>query len=416
MQERQGTPRGSVPLAKRYKVKRRLVLLLVIVCSGYGLYAVSRIAYTIFVTNNPTNLTASEDMVTDDLESRRNAILTQLNEEISRDKKQSITERVKILAAIRSFFLSLRSKHRTHHEVDQPTAQQIAVSKEDDGPSDRDQTSRPIPKEHLKPVLTNSRTTAFNEYAAPSTPAPTFSANIRSSFGHTDIHYDLPVVLHPLDGVNTKGIVWKVHRKLILEGMFDASASGPTDRDLQDFGFRSIHAQTLLEHASKPEFLFGRERIESGFPRSFGIGINLEVNPAVNLIFDYVHEFSNEYLMEYTGSWEASLVSDYSKLRPEDQHAMHTFFFGMRYLYRDQSLLMPIHTGFFYTTTTGTEPINSIASLGFSLGTGIRLPRVKLGLAYRMRIWESPDRMMLLEPASEQPRGITNQFLFQAHF
>lgn len=204
---------------------------------------------------------------------------------------------------------------------------------------------------------------------------------------------------------------------MMLEGIFDASSIGQTDRELQDFGIRSMHALTLLRQASKPEFLIGQQKIDSGFPRSYGIGINFQLSPSTNLIFDYIREFPDDYYIEYTGSWESSLVADYLRWRPDTTNATHSFFFGMRYLHRQADYVVPIHTGFFYSTTTMAETaLQPEVSLGFSLGTGLYVKGITLGVAYRMRIYETPNELLLMEHNPELSRKITNQLLFQANF
>jgi hypothetical protein len=222
--------------------------------------------------------------------------------------------------------------------------------------------------------------------------------------------------VQPLDGIYTKGIAWRVNHRIMLEGNFDASSVGGTDPDLQDFGLRSMHAMTILTHASKPESLYGHQKIDSGFPRSFGIGINCQINPTTNLIFDYVREFPNNYYIEYTGNWESSLVTDYLRWRPDDKNVSHTFFLGMRYLHREADYSVPIHTGFFYTINSAIDPLQSVASLGFSLGTGLYLKQVTLGVAYRMKIWDTPNELLLREGNPEISKKMANQFLFMAHF
>lgn len=424
---------GTSPPSKGPLPLRRFLGLLVVLALAAGGYAAARKAYTLLVTNNPSKAMDSEGIASEDLESRKSAILSELNKEISGEKKQGIYERFKLLAALRSFFRSLPGRDRQGSgrtgagegreamKLEPPSGQEGCRPEKGGRSVDLTALASRRVSEHLKPVIVANGNApgaeaGLNEYAAPVPEETDFSPSVRPAPTRTHSLYEVPVDVKPLEGVNTKGIAWKIHRRVMLEGIFDASSIGRTEPELQDFGLRSMHAQTLLEYAPKPEFLFGRERIESGFPRSFGIGVNLQLNPSLNLIFDYVHEFSNDYRMEYTGNWESSLVSDYSRIRTDDKNATHSFFLGMRYLYRHSGHLMPIHTGFFYTTTMAQEPLASDVSLGFTLGTGMYLKGVRLGVAYRMRIWETPDELLLLEKTTEIPKKITNQLLFQAHF
>jgi hypothetical protein len=209
----------------------------------------------------------------------------------------------------------------------------------------------------------------------------------------------------------------RINRILALEGLVDATSVGETDPDLHDFGIRSLHALTLLQGETLPPEHLRATRIDSGYPRSYGIGVNLRLSPAVNFLFDYSHESLNDHFIEYRGSWESSLVTDYSKTRPDAEEATHSFFFGLRYLLdRNPEQLIPLQTGFFYSTNMASEPLSSDVSLGFGIGGGLYRKGMRLGLAYRLRVWENPVPALVTDREAEFTQKLSNQFLFSLSF
>jgi hypothetical protein len=222
-----------------------------------------------------------------------------------------------------------------------------------------------------------------------------------------------------LRGVRTQGMIYQFSKNLALEGTVDSTPVGETDPDLSDFGFRAVHALNFLQDLPTPAIMLGREGTHSGYPVSYGIGLNYQVSPLMNLRFDYSHETPNDYFLEYRGSWESSLVTDYSKSLAEDSLSVHSFFLGLRYLYKckQKTTWVPLHTGFFYSTSTNNEPLVSNVSLGFSVGGGINRKDLRVGFAYRFRIWDNPEDQFLKEKGMEELQTrVSNQFLFTIVF
>jgi hypothetical protein len=190
-----------------------------------------------------------------------------------------------------------------------------------------------------------------------------------------------------------------------------------TDPDLSDFGFRTVHALNFLRDRPPPGYVKGYDGVDSGYPLSYGIGLNYQVSPLVNLRFDYAYETPTDYLVEYNGSWESSLMTNYDKRRSEDPLSIHSFFLGLRYLHRQKTTLFPLHTGFFYSTNMDDEPLDSNVSLGFSIGGGINREDFRLGFAWRFRIWDNPEDQFLKELEMEElETRVSNQFLFTLLF
>jgi len=220
-----------------------------------------------------------------------------------------------------------------------------------------------------------------------------------------------------LKGVRTNSMICQFSESLALEGTVEASPVGETDPDLSDFGFRTVHALNFLRDRPTPALMRGRDGVDSGYPVSYGIGLNYQVSPLVNLRFDYAHETPNDYFVEYNGSWESSLVTNYSKNRAEDALSVHSFFVGLRYLHQQKANLIPLHTGFFYSTNMNDDPLASNVSLGFSIGAGVNRRDVRLGLAYRFRIWDNPEDQFFKERDMEElETRLSNQILFTIVF
>ncbi len=220
-----------------------------------------------------------------------------------------------------------------------------------------------------------------------------------------------------LKGVGTQSVIYQFTRNLALEGTVEAQPRGETDPDLSDFGFRTVHALNFLRDLPTPSLTMGYEGIHSGYPLSYGIGLNYRVSPLVNLRFDYSYETPHEELVEYRGTWESSLMTNYDKTRAEDSLSVHNFFFGLRYLCQDKEARIPLHTGFFYSTNMDDEPLSSNVSLGFSIGGGIHRRDLHMGFAWRFRIWDNPEQQFLdKQEIRELDTRVSNQFLFTLLF
>jgi hypothetical protein len=221
----------------------------------------------------------------------------------------------------------------------------------------------------------------------------------------------------PIKGVRTQSLSYQLSRHLALEGTVEAQPMGDTDTDLSDFGFRTVHALNLLRDRPMPATVMGYEGVHSGYPLSYGIGVNYQVSPLVNLRFDYSYETPHDYLVEYNGSWESSLMTNYHKSPTEDSLSIHSFFFGFRYLCRQNATRIPLHTGFFYSTNMEDEPLDSNVSMGFSIGGGINRRDLHLGFAWRFRVWDNPEPQFLEQQEMQDlETRVSNQFLFTLQF
>ena len=231
------------------------------------------------------------------------------------------------------------------------------------------------------------------------------------------------------EGFRTHGIVWRLHRNLALEGTLDATPVGETESHLHDFGFRSVHALTYLRGQSMPVPAMGLEQIDSNYPASYGIGLNYSFTPSMCLLFDYSQEFPNDSyfdysseiatdeLIDYKENQESSFMAEYNTDRPEDTGSTHNFFFGLHYLHRKKTSIIPFHTGFFYSTNMMQDPLLSDVSVGFSIGSGYHQKDFQLGVSYRLRIWETPEETVLnrVDGRLVEDR-ISNQLLFMITF
>ena len=192
---------------------------------------------------------------------------------------------------------------------------------------------------------------------------------------------------------------------------------GETDPDLADFGFRTVHALNFLQDRPTSSIMTGYDGVHSGYPLSYGIGLNYQASPLVNLRFDYSFETPNDYLVQYNGSWESSLMTNYNKSRSDNALSIHSFFLGFRYLVQQKATRIPLHTGFFYSTNMEEEPLSSNVSMGFSIGGGIQRRDLRLGFAWRFRVWDNPEQQFLDEQEMrEQETRVSNQFLFTLLF
>jgi hypothetical protein len=222
----------------------------------------------------------------------------------------------------------------------------------------------------------------------------------------------------PLKGVRTQSLIYQFNGNLALEGTVEATPMGETDTNLADFGFRTVHALNFLHDRPTPSIMMGYEGIHSGYPLSYGVGLNYQVSPLVNLRFDYSFETPNDYLVQYNGSWESSLMTtNYDKSRSDNPLSIHSFFLGFRYLVQQKATRIPLHTGFFYSTNMEHEPLSSNVSMGFSVGGGIHRRDLRLGFDWRFRIWDNPEQQFLDEQEMrELETRVSNQFLLTLMF
>jgi hypothetical protein len=221
----------------------------------------------------------------------------------------------------------------------------------------------------------------------------------------------------PLKGVRTQSLIYQLNGNLALEGTVEATPMGETDPDLADFGFRTVHALNFLRDRPTPSVMMGYDGVHSGYPLSYGIGLNYQVSPLVNLRFDYSFETPTDYLVEYNGSWESSLMTNYNRSRSDNPLSIHSFFLGFRYLVQQKATRIPLHTGFFYSTNMEDEPLSSNVSMGFSVGGGIHRRDLRLGFAWRFRVWDNPEQQFLDEQEMrEEETRVSNQFLLTLMF
>lgn len=221
----------------------------------------------------------------------------------------------------------------------------------------------------------------------------------------------------PIKGVRTQSLSYQLNGNLALEGTVEATPMGETDPDLADFGFRTVHALNFLQDRPTSSIMMGYDGVHSGYPLSYGIGLNYQASPLVNLRFDYSFETPNDYLVQYNGSWESSLMTNYNKSRSDNPLSIHSFFLGFRYLVQQKATRIPLHTGFFYSTNMEEEPLSSDVSMGFSIGGGIQRRDLRLGFAWRFRVWDNPEQQFLDEQEMrEQETRVSNQFLFTLLF
>ena len=376
------------------------------------------------------------------MEGKKNEILTSLNEELDHSSDLQQPEENRLLAQLdrlwRSFknYLSPKQKEKAGGTQVASTGG-IPESRQALATSGGPRVSSP--EEARKPDVLDDVLRLANDPALiqrASLPAKTRGESERkqnggdpgSSSGAAARGEELPSQagsrlfrkLLPMEGVRTRGLVWQLHRNLSLEGTLDTSQVGETDQDLRDFGLRSVDALGFLRDNPRPSYTMGWDKIDSGYPRSYGIGLNLRVSPAMQMLFDYSHEYPNDHFIEYKGDWESSLMADYAKKRPDEIPSVHSFFFGLRYLHREREALLPVQTGFFYSTDMAQDPLPSEVSMGFSLGGGVHRKDMQLGLSYRLRIWQNPAAGLLsVQDAQEQQQlttRISNQVLFYLTF
>jgi len=403
------------------------------------LFFLSREKNTFMAMLNPEQIFQEEEDEEARLAARKSAILQSLNDDINRETRGSEPEDNRLLARLDRLWRSVKRYVAPQEDLpasakgnDPQQAVRLRTQKTEPFPplprpgpeqieledvlhhlfshldesvvirGKRVDRERDKPQPILAPVLAA-------ENAAMKVPAAAGSGGSR---GLDEFLYNL----EPRGGVRTRGVAWRVHRNLTLEGTVDTTPVGQIDGDLGDFGFRSVHALTFLRDVSRPLLMMGDGRIDSGYPRSYGIGLNFRLSSSMQMLFDYSHEYPSDYFIEYRGNWESSLLADYAKKRPENRDAdlsIHNFFFGLRYLYRLDDALVPVHTGFFYSTNLADETLLSDVSMGFSLGGGYQKKEVQLGVSYRLRIWDNPDDPFLMAVSDEDIKTrVSNQVLF----
>lgn len=410
----------------------------------YIVFSLTRQKDTVLVLYNPEQMFEQQDKGSGSLEEKKTEILNSLNVEInekSQGKGQEDTHRLSRLDRLwRSVkkYISQVPKNESRSGSRTLRKARLAIEPGTDGePLSEDPLQTTADSER---VLYNVLLLAKNQEIIRKASLETDEGKGLSgshthppSMAHTSLNPSFPTLnnekqgsvkilnnFESRDGVRTRGIVWKLHKNLSLEGSLDTTQVGETDPDLHDFGFRSVHALTFLRDQPTPSLMGGWDRIDSGYPRSYGIGLNLKIAPSVHMLFDYSHEYPNDYFIEYKGNWESSLMADFAKYRPEDENnaSIHNFFFGLHYLHRDKRVLIPLHTGFFYSTSMAVEPLPSEVSMGFSLGGGYHKKDFQLGLSYRLRIWQNPDNALLIDTELDEEFNdrIANQVLFYLIF
>lgn len=379
-------------------------------------------------------------VVADDDGRKKAEILRSLNEDIDQSAKASSGSQNRLFSRLDHLFKSLQAyllpdrgkagrsspSIRGQAESVSDAAGTALLSAAGDSETPSGSGRHPAQPEQALAAISPARVSDLGKEARKaSRPAgslsPLLESPISSSAADLAPAFEMPPLwlrrIEPLETWRAKGMMLRLHRVLALEGLVDASPLGETDPDLQDFGIRSVHAFALLQGESGFGVGYPPERIESGYPRSFGIGVNVRLSPELHFLFDYAHEFVNDSFIEYRGSWESSLVADYSRMRPEKNDSFHSFFFGLQYVHdRDPERIVPIQTGFFYSTNMADDPLASKVSVGFSLGGGIYQKGMRLSVAYRLRVWEDPSAGILENHKEAFDQRISNQFLFSLHF
>ncbi len=404
---------------------------------GYSVFLWSRNAYSILTLYRPEQLFQESGNPAEPIEHKKTEILESLNAEIEQDSQVKQTQEGWLLAHLDRLWDSMRKAVSSPPETEfpvLPTAARKVPVAETPGSKTAHTPARQADAKAQGGVLHEVLSLAADPSVIHSAservrkePSPPSGPDLRSILAveTNSVHpiaqeesaADRFYSLEPLRGLRTNSLICRFHETLALEGTVEAPPVGETDPDLTDFGFRTVHALNFLSDRPIPAFMTGNNTVNSGYPVSYGIGLNYQVSPMLNLRFDYTHESPSDYFIEYNGSWESSLVTSYSKYQPEDTLSLHSFFLGLRYLYRENSTLIPLHTGFFYSTNMDNEPLASNVSLGFSMGGGINRRDFRVGFAYRFRIWDNPDDQFLKQQNMEELKTkVSNQFLFTVVF
>jgi hypothetical protein len=396
-------------------------------------FLLSREKSTFMALFNPDQIFEEEADEDARLEARKAAILRSLNKDINQETRQIDTEDNRLLTRLDRLWRTVK-RYVSPSEVRPPPTQDRVSQRANRNPSRNTKSFAPSQEFELEEVLHHilslydeSLTTPDKATDQPKNPEsipaePLVTKNKawktpgKGGIGGSRSLDELLYNLEPTGGVRTRGVAWRLHRNLILEGTLDTTQVGQVDGDLSDFGFRSVHALTTLRGMSKPLVMMGYENIDSGYPRSYGIGLNYRLSSSMQMLFDYSHEYPNDHFIEYRGNWESSLLTDYAKKRPEKDDgdlSVHNFFFGLRYLHRMEEALVPMHTGFFYSTNMADESLPSDVSMGFSVGGGYQKNALQMGVSYRLRIWENSEDPFLVELDEEDfSTRMSNQVLF----
>jgi len=374
------------------------------------------------------------------LEARKAAILRSLNEDINLETRGKNPEESRLLASLDRLWRTVKRYVSPAEELPPPQGDNSHAYRVARSPS-RHVEGFPSPKAVPPPeeveledvlyhILSLVDESSVVPEARPSSTQPKQAAArplvagkpppLKTAEGSSGGSWTLDDVLYNLEprgGVRTRGAAWRLNRNLTLEGTLDTTQEGRIDGDLSDFGFRSVHALTFLRNMPQPMLTMEAGSIDSGYPRSYGIGLNYRISSSMQMLFDYSHEYPSDYFIEYRGNWESSLLTDYAKKRPENEQgdlSVHNFFLGVRYLHRLREVLIPVHTGFFYSTNMADESFPSDVSMGFSVGGGYQKKALQLGVSYRLRIWENPDDKFVadLPPEEAIATRMSNQLLF----
>lgn len=423
-------------------VKSRRTLLLYVLAAavslplGYSLYSWSMRTYSFLALYRPERLFQETGDPTEPTETKKTEILESLNAEIEQDSRIKQTEENWLLSRLDSLWQSVRravsppaqrgssvpKPSRTASVAESAGSQTPATVSRQEGTIGKGGVLQNVLSLAADPAVIRIASQEAGKAPSASKPdyRPVLGVETRSARSLTKDERAAAERLYrfePLKGVRTNSLIYRFHESLALEGTVEGPPVGETDPDLTDFGFRTVHALNFLSDDPTPAVMTGRNTVNSGYPVSYGIGLNYQVSPLLNLRFDYAHESPSDYFIEYNGTWETSLLTSYSKYRPEDTLSLHSFFFGFRYLHRKNTTLIPLHTGFFYSTNMNDEPLTSNVSLGFSMGGGINRRDFRIGFAYRFRIWDNPeDQFMKEAQMQELETKVSNQFLFTVAF
>jgi hypothetical protein len=403
---------------------------------GYSLFSWSKNTYSFLALYRPEQLFQETDDPSAPLENKKTKILESLNAEIEQDNQFNEGQESWLLARLDGLWRSVRKYVASSgQEASRLVARSRKSATTETPASAQSEATNSIGAAEPERVLQNVLTLAADPKViqnisrdAPRTPhrsgrtykplitvpAESLAEIVANERRPAD---DWLYRFESLKGVRTNSMICQFNESLALEGTVEATPVGDTDPDLSDFGFRTVHALNFLRDRPTPALMTGRDGVHSGYPVSYGIGLNYRVSPLFNLRFDYAHETPNDYFVEYNGSWESSLVTNYSKNRSEDALPVHSFFVGLRYLHQQKANLIPLHTGFFYSTDMNDDPLASNVSLGFSIGGGVNRRDVRLGLAYRFRIWDNPEDQFFKERDTEElETRLSNQVLFTLVF
>lgn len=407
---------------------------------GYFVISWSMNTYSFLSLYRPEQLFQENDDPAATHETMGTEILQALNAEIEQEKQVAHTEEGWLLARVDRLWRSVRGyvspsparKSRVAENSRAPLVNEKPLSNLFPIPTDSGKTSGgDKTKQGLRNVLSLASDpkvlkSAAKDSAGPPAPSrkiyePLLTASMKKGEalreGEGNATAEWLYRFEPLRGVRTQGLVYRFNGNLALEGTVEATPMGETDPDLTDFAFRTVHALNFLRDSPLPPVMMGYDGVHSGYPLSYGIGLNYQVSPLVNLRFDYSFETPNDYLVQYNGSWESSLMTNYDKNRSDNPLSIHSFFLGLRYLVQQKATRIPLHTGFFYSTNMEDEPLASNVSMGFSVGGGIHRRDLHLGFAWRFRIWDNPEQQFLDEhEMRELATRVSNQFLFTLNF